>query len=392
VPDAFLLSAARTPIGKFLGDLADLTAPQLGAVALEEALTRAKAAPEQIDEVILGNVVQAGVGQNPARQAALKAGLPDTIASVTVNKVCGSGLKAVMMAAQAVRAGDAELIAAGGMESMSRAPHLLVGARQGWKYGDQKVVDALVRDGLWCPFEDWAMGEAAEHIANTCGVTRAEMDRFAALSHQRAAAAWQSGAFTAEVVPVTVGSGAKAKTVSRDEGIRPETTAESLARLRPAFRPDGAVTAGNASQLSDGAAAVLVGTAAAAQRLGVRPLARIVAYATSGVAPKDIFIAPVPAVRQVLDKAKLKLPDIDLFELNEAFAAQMLACGKGLELDESRVNVHGGAIALGHPIGASGARVLVTLLYAMQQRGAKRGLASLCLGGGNAVAMIVERM
>jgi acetyl-CoA C-acetyltransferase len=392
MPDAFLLSAARTPIGKFLGELAELTAPHLGSVALKESLARARAAPDQIDEVILGNVVQAGVGQNPARQAALKAGLPDTIAAVTVNKVCGSGLKAVMMAAQAVRAGDAELIAAGGMESMSRAPHLLVGARQGWKYGDQKVVDALVRDGLWCPFEDWAMGEAAEHIANTCGVTRAEMDRFAAESHQRAAAAWQSGAFTAEVVPVTVGSGAKAKTVSRDEGIRPETTAELLARLRPAFRADGAVTAGNASQLSDGAAAVLVGTAAAAQRLGVRPLARIVAYATSGVAPKDIFIAPVPAVRQVLDKAKLKLSDIDLFELNEAFAAQMLACGKGLELDESRVNVHGGAIALGHPIGASGARVLVTLLYAMKSRGAKRGLAALCLGGGNAVAMVVERM
>jgi acetyl-CoA C-acetyltransferase len=390
--DAFLLSAARTPIGKYLGAFADIPAPQLGAAALAEAMKRANAPPDRIDEVIVGNVIEAGVGQNPARQAALKAGLPDTIAAVTVNKVCGSGLKAVMLAAQAIRAGDAELILAGGMENMSRAPYLLFGARAGWKYGDQKAVDAMIHDGLWCAFEDWHMGAAAEHIAGKCGVDRHDQDRFSAQSQHRAAAAWEQGLFDAEVVPVTVGSGAKAKMVTHDEGIRPETTAEALARLKPAFRADGTVTAGNASTLSDGAAAVMVGSMRAAQRLGVTPLARVVAYATSGVAPKDIFIAPVLAVRQVLQKAELALKDIDLFELNEAFAAQMLACGKELGLDETRVNVNGGAIALGHPIGASGARVLVTLLYAMQQRGARRGLASLCLGGGNAVAMVVERV
>jgi acetyl-CoA C-acetyltransferase len=389
--DAFLLSAARTPIGKYLGAFADVPAPQLGSVAIAEALRRARAAPDQIEEVILGNVIQAGLGQNPSRQAALKAGLPDSIAAFTVNKVCGSGLKAVMLAAQAIRAGDAELIVAGGTESMSRAPYLLFGARGGWKYGDQKAVDAMIHDGLWCAFENWHMGEAAEHIAGKCGVSRSEQDRFSAQSQQRAAAAWEKGAFAAEVVPVTVGSGAKAKVVARDEGIRPETSAEALARLKPSFRESGTVTAGNASTLSDGAAAVVVGSARAAERLGTKPLARIVAYSTSGVAPKDIFIAPVFAVRQALKKANLGLEDIDLFELNEAFAAQMLACGKELKLDEAKVNVHGGAIALGHPIGASGTRVLVTLLYALEQRGLKRGLASLCLGGGNAVAMVVER-
>ncbi len=389
--DAFLLSAARTPIGKYLGAFADIPAPQLGAIVLAEASRRAQVSVDRIEEVILGNVLQAGLGQNPARQAALKAGLPDSIAAFTVNKVCGSGLKAVMLAAQAVRAGDAEIIAAGGMESMSRAPYLLFGARSGWKYGDQKAVDAMIHDGLWCAFEDWHMGEAAEHIALKCGVSRGEQDRFSAQSQQRAGAAWEKGTFQSEIVPITVGSGAKAKTVNRDEGMRPETTVESLARLKPAFRDDGTVTAGNASTLSDGAAAVVVGSARAAERLGTKPLARIVAYATSGVAPKDIFIAPVLAVRQVLDKANLRIEEIDLFELNEAFAAQMLACGKELKLDEARVNVNGGAIALGHPIGASGARVLVTLLYALEQRGLKRGLASLCLGGGNAVAMVVER-
>jgi acetyl-CoA C-acetyltransferase len=390
--DAFLLSAARTPIGKYLGSLAEVPAPQLAAAAITEVLRRAGAAPDQIEEVIFGNVIQAGVGQNPARQAALKAGLPDTIAAFTVNKVCGSGLKAVLLAAQAIRAGDAELIVAGGTESMSRAPYLLFGARAGWKYGDQKAVDAMIHDGLWCAFEDWHMGEAAEHIAAKCSVSRAEQDRFSAQSQHRAAAAWEKGGFTAEIVPVTVGSGAKAKVVTRDEGIRPETTTESLAKLKPAFREGGTVTAGNASTLSDGAAAVVVGSLRTAERLGTKPLARIVAYSTSGVAPKDIFIAPVLAVRQVLQKANLRLGDIDLFELNEAFAAQMLACGKELKLDEAKVNVHGGAIALGHPIGASGARVLVTLLYALEQRGLKRGLASLCLGGGNAVAMVVERV
>jgi acetyl-CoA C-acetyltransferase len=390
--EAFIFAAARTPIGKFLGGLAEISAPELGAVALKEAMQRAKVRPEQIDEAIFGNVIQAGLGQNPARQAALKAGLPDTIPAFTVNKVCGSGLKAVMLAAQAIRAGDAELIAAGGIESMSRAPHLLFGARAGWKYGDQKVVDSLVHDGLWCPFENWPMGEAAEHIAGKCGITRADQDRFSIQSHQRAAAAWDAGAFTDEIVPVTVGSGAKAKTVSRDEGVRAESSIEGLAKLKPAFRPDGTVTAGNASQLSDGAAAVIVGSMAAGEKLGIQPLARITAYTTSGVSPKDIFIAPVPAVRTVLEKAKLTVKDIDLFELNEAFAAQMLACGKELKLDETKVNVHGGGVALGHPIGASGARVLTTLLYALKRHNLRRGLASLCLGGGNAVAMIIERV
>jgi acetyl-CoA C-acetyltransferase len=389
--DAFIVSAARTPIGKYLGSLASLTAPQLGAVAAGEALRRAKAAPERIDEVIMGCVLQAGVGQNPARQAALKAGLPDTVAAFTVNKVCGSGLKAVMLAAQAIRAGDADLLLAGGMESMSQAPYLLFGARTGWKYGDQKVVDAMIHDGLSCPFECWHMGEAAEHIATKCSVSRAEQDRFAAQSHQRAAAAWERGDFNAETVSITEGRGPKAKTMSRDEGFRPDSTAETLARLKPSFREGGTVTAGNASMLSDGAAAVVVASARAADRLGVKPLARIVAYSTSGVHPKDIFIAPVLAVRQVLDRAGLQMKDIDLFELNEAFAAQMLACGNELKLDEAKVNVNGGAIALGHPIGASGARVLTTLLYALHKRGLKRGLAALCLGGGNAVAMVVER-
>jgi acetyl-CoA C-acetyltransferase len=392
MPEALILSAARTPIGKYLGALADVPAPQLGAVAVAEALRRGNVPPGRVDEVIIGNVLQAGLGQNPARQSALKAGLPDTIAAYTVNKVCGSGLKAAMLAAQAIRAGDAEVVVAGGMESMSRAPYLLVGARAGWKFGDQKVIDEMAFDGLTCPFENWPMGEAAEHIATKCAVSRADQDRFSAQSQRRAAAARERGAFAAEIVPVTVGSGPKAKAVSADEGLRPETTAEGLSKLRPAFRSDGSVTAGNASMLSDGAAAVVLASSRAAERLGTRPLARVVAYATSGVAPKDIFIAPVPAVRQVLDKAGLKLSDIDLFELNEAFAAQMLACGKELGLDEEKVNINGGAIALGHPIGASGTRVLVTLLYALEQRGLKRGLASLCLGGGNAVAMVVERI
>jgi acetyl-CoA C-acetyltransferase len=386
-----ILSAARTPVGKFLGGLAELTAPKLGALAVAEAVRRANVAAGQVDEVILGTVVQAGQGQTPARQAALGAGLPDTVPAVTVNKVCGSGLKAVMLAAQAVRAGDADVVVAGGMESMSRAPYLLPGARTGFKYGDQAAVDSLVRDGLWCPFENRAMGDSAEYTAATCGVTRGDQDRFAAQSHRRAAAAWERGDFAAEVVPVTV-PGRTPVTISKDEGIRADTTAEGLAKLKPAFQKDGTVTAGNASQLSDGAAAVVVASPAAAERIGTVPLARILAYATSGVAPKDIFVAPVSAVRLVLDRAALKLGDIDLFELNEAFAAQMLACGGQLGLDEAKVNVNGGAIALGHPIGASGARILTTLVYALRARGGRYGLASLCLGGGNAVAMVVERL
>jgi len=388
--DVVLLSAVRTPIGKFLGGLADLPAPRLGAVVIAEALKRAGVAPNAIDEVIFGEVVTAGVGQAPARQAALFAGLPNSIAAVTINKVCGSGLKAVMLAAQAIKAGDASVIVAGGMESMSQAPFLLPKVRAGYKYGDQTAKDALIQDGLWCAFQNWPMGDAAEHTATSCGIGRAEQDRFSVQSHKRAAAAWANGSFDAEVIPVTVGSGPKAITVSKDEGIRAESTVEGLAKLKPAFQPTGTVTAANASQLSDGAAALVVASSDAADRFGAKPLAKVIAYATSGVDPKDIFIAPVTAVRMVLAKAGLTIDDIDLFELNEAFASQMLACSTQLKLDESRVNVNGGAIAIGHPIGASGARVLTTLVYALRARGYKRGLASLCLGGGNAVAMIVE--
>ncbi len=388
--DVVLLSAVRTPIGKFLGGLADLPAPRLGAVVIAEALKRAGVAPNAIDEVIFGEVVTAGVGQAPARQAALFAGLPNSIAAVTINKVCGSGLKAVMLAAQAIKAGDASVIVAGGMESMSQAPFLLPKVRAGYKYGDQTAKDALIQDGLWCAFQNWPMGDAAEHTATSCGINRAEQDRFSVQSHKRAAAAWANGSFDAEVIPVTVGSGPKAVTVSKDEGIRAESTVEGLAKLKPAFQPTGTVTAANASQLSDGAAALVVASSDAADRFGAKPLAKVIAYATSGVDPKDIFIAPVTAVRMVLAKAGLTIDDIELFELNEAFASQMLACSTQLKLDESRVNVNGGAIAIGHPIGASGARVLTTLVYALRARGYKRGLASLCLGGGNAVAMIVE--
>jgi acetyl-CoA C-acetyltransferase len=392
--DAFILSAVRTPIGKFLGGLSELSAPKLGAVALTEALQRAHVKPEQLDDVIMGNVVQAGVGQAPARQAALLAGVPDSIPAHTTNMVCGSGLKAVMLAAQSIRAGDAHLVAAGGMESMSRAPFLLQGVRQGHKYGNQPMLDALVHDGLWCPFENWPMGEAAEHIALKCAVSRQEQDRFAAQSHQRAAASWASGAFADEVVPVTFPATGKKPVppVERDEGIRADTTLEGLAKLKPAFRPDGSVTAGNSSQLSDGGAAVVVASGRFVEQHGAKPLARILSYSMSGVHPKDIFIAPVPAVKVACDRAKLALSDIDLWEINEAFAAQLLACGNGLNLDEAKVNVHGGAVALGHPIGASGARVLVTLIHALRRHNKRYGLASLCLGGGNAVAMIVERV
>jgi acetyl-CoA C-acetyltransferase len=389
---AFILSAARTPIGKYLGSLAEIPAPQLGAVAIAECLRRLGAGSISVDEVIMGNVLQAGVGQNPARQAALKGGLPDTTAAFTVNKVCGSGLKAVMLAAQAIRAGDADLVVAGGMESMSQAPYLLFGARTGWKYGDRKAVDAMIHDGLWCAFECWHMGEAADYIAAKCGVNRPEQDRFAARSHQCAAAAWERGAFEKEIVPVSIGSGAKTKQFARDEGFRPDTTMEALTKLKPAFGEKGTVTAGNASTLSDGAAALVVASNRAMERVGARPLARIVAYATSGIAPKDIFLAPVQAVRLALERAGMSLAQIDLIEMNEAFAAQMLACSKELKLNEKIVNVNGGAIALGHPIGASGARVLVTLLGALEERKLRFGLAALCLGGGNAVSMIVERL
>jgi acetyl-CoA C-acetyltransferase len=390
--DAFILSAVRTPIGKFLGGLSELSAPKLGSIAIAEALKRANVAASQVEDVIMGNVVQAGVGQAPARQAALAAGIPDTVPAHTTNMVCGSGLKAVMLAAQSIRAGDVNVAVAGGMESMSRAPFLLQGVRTGYKYGNQTTTDALVNDGLWCAFENCAMGDSADYIAAKCEVSRAEQDRFSAQSHQRAAAAWNAGAFANEVVAVTFPASKKpVPPVERDEGIRAETTADSLAKLRPAFKSDGTVTAGNASQLSDGGAAVVVASSRYVEQTGAKPLARIVSYAASGVHPKDIFIAPVSAVKLACAKAQLAVTDIDLFELNEAFAAQMLACGKGLNLDEAKVNVHGGAVALGHPIGASGARVLVTLIHALHRHNKRYGLASLCLGGGNAVALIVER-
>jgi acetyl-CoA C-acetyltransferase len=383
---SYIVSAVRTPIGKFLGGLSEFTAAQLGAFVLRESLRRANLPPEMVDEVIMGHVVQAGCGQNPARQAALGAGLPTTINAHTTNMVCGSGLKAIMLADQAIRCGDADTVLAGGMESMSRAPFLLPNVRGGYKYGDQTALDALIRDGLWCPFENWPMGNAAEHTAATCGISRAEQDRYSAQSHQRAAAASASGAFERELLPIV---GAKT-TISKDEGIRADSTAEGLGKLKPAFKPDGSVTAGNASQLSDGAVAVVVVSEAAMRKYGLKPLAKIVASATSGVNPKDIFLAPVDAIQKLA--AVVPLPDVDLFEINEAFAVQMLGCVRKLNLSESKVNIHGGGIALGHPIGASGARVLTTLVYALEAKQLRYGIASLCLGGGNAVAMLVERM
>ena len=388
---SYIVSAARTPIGKFLGSLSSLSAGEIGAVAVKAALERAGLDSGSVDEVIMGNVLSAGQGQAPARQAALKAGLPSSVAAVTVNKVCGSGLKAVMLADQAIRAGDARAIIAGGQESMSRAPYLMQGAREGFKFGDKKVVDSMVHDGLWCAFEDQHMGVSADYIADKCEVSREDQDAFAADSHQKAAAAIEAGKFEAEMAAVTV-PGRKGDTiVTADEGPRADSTAEGLGKLRAAFSKEGSVTAGNASQLSDGAAAVLVVDEATAAEIDSPVKARIVATATSGVDPKDIFIAPVSAMEMVLAKAGLTVGDIDLFELNEAFAAQSLACMRQLDVPAEKTNVNGGSIALGHPIGASGARVLVTLLHALADRGLKRGLTSLCLGGGNAVAMIVER-
>ena len=389
--DAYLLAGARTPIGKFLGVFSQTPATELGALAVREAVRRAQIGPSEVDEVILGNVVGAGLGQAPARQAALGAGLPPTVAAVTVNKVCGSGLKAVMLAAQAVRLGDARIVVAGGMENMTLAPHLARGARSGWKLGDIRLEDALLVDGLQCAFEGCHMGTHAESTAREHGITREDQDRYALESQRRAARAASEGSFTDEIVAVTVRQKRDEISVSADEGPRADTTFQGLAALKPAFDPSGTVTAGNASMLSDGAAAVVVADDDTAERSRSPWKARIVASYTSGTEPKDLFVAPVSAIRRVLDKAGLATSDIDLFEINEAFAAQMLACVRQLELDPAKVNIHGGAIALGHPIGASGARTLVTLLAALRRYDLRRGLVSLCLGGGNAVAMIVER-
>jgi acetyl-CoA C-acetyltransferase len=389
---SYLIAAARTPIGKLLGGLSSLAAPKLGAIVVQEALRRAEFEPAVIDEVIMGNVLQAGVGQAPARQAALGAGLPPTVSALTVNMVCGSGLRAVMLADAAIRAGEARCIVAGGMESMSRAPHLLMGTRAGWKYGNQQAVDAMIHDGLWCAFENAAMGDAADYIAASRNVSRADQDAWSHESHRRAVNARVAGNFHDEIVPVAVVAGKSTTTIVDDEGPRADTTAEKLATLKPAFSTTGTVTAGNASQISDGAAALAVVDEATMQSFAGPWKFRIAASATSGVAPKEIFIAPVEAVRRCLAKAKLSVQDVDLFEINEAFASQTLACARELGIDESRLNVNGGAVALGHPIGASGARVLVTLLYALVDRGLHRGLATLCLGGGNAVALVVERV
>jgi len=387
--DAYIISGVRTPIGSFMGAFASISATDLGAAAVEKAIANSKISANDFDEVIMGNVIGAGVGQAPARQAALKAGMPPTIAAVTVNKVCGSGLKAVMLADQAIRCGDASAIVAGGMENMSAAPHLAKGLRGGVKLGDSSMVDAMVADGLTCSFESCHMGLHAEHIAKKFEVTREDQDQFALTSQQRAAKAIADGVFKDEIVPVTVKHRKGDTVVEADEGPRADTTIEGLAKLRTVFDREGSVTAGNASTLSDGAAAVVVVDEATAQSADWK--FKIVASFTSGTEPKDLFIAPVEAVKGVLKKANWSADDVDLFEINEAFASQMCACLKGLELDTERVNIYGGGISLGHPIGASGTRVLVTLMHAMLRTGKTRGVASLCLGGGNAVAMAIEK-
>ena len=389
--DAVILSAARTATGKFLGVLKSLTASDLGAIAVRDAVARAGLEPSQVDECILGNVVSAGLGQAPARQAALKAGLPDGVGAVTINKVCGSGLKAVMLAAQAVRLGDAEVVVAGGMESMSNTPYALPRLREGLRMGHGEIQDLMVHDGLWCAFENCHMGLSGEVVADEYRVTRAEQDAWAAESHRRAAAATDAGWFREEIVPITLPQKkGEAVIVAHDESIRRDTTAEALATLKPAFKKDGTVTAGNAPGVNDGAAALVVTSSARAAALGVTPFARIVGYATSGLPPKYVMMTPVEAVRKVLTRTGWAVNDVDLVELNEAFAAQAVAVTRELGLDPLRVNVQGGAVALGHPIGASGARVLTTLLYALRRTGGRRGIATLCLGGGNGVAMAVE--
>jgi acetyl-CoA C-acetyltransferase len=387
-----IISAIRTAIGKFQGALKPFTAPQLGAIAVRAAVERAGLDANQVDEVIMGCVLQAGLGQNPARQAALGAGIPNRVSALTINKVCGSGLKAVMLAAQSVALGDNEIIVAGGMESMSNAPYLLPKGRDGYRMGNGEVVDAMIHDGLWCALDHWHMGETGEVVSEKYQITRAQQDEYAAGSQRRAVAATNAGRFKDEITPVTIPQRKGDPVIfDTDEGPRADSTIESLANLKPAFRKDGTVTAGNASTINDGAAALVVTSAALAARLGRAPLARIVAQATSGVEPKMVMMAPVEAVRMVAKKAGWNLADVDLFELNEAFSSQSVALLQQLELDPNKVNVNGGAVALGHPIGASGARVLVTLLHEMKRRDAKRGIASLCLGGGNAVALAVER-
>ncbi|HET7275277.1 MAG TPA: acetyl-CoA C-acetyltransferase [Longimicrobiaceae bacterium] len=397
---AVIVSAVRTPIGRFLGGLAPVQATDLGATAIRGALARSGVKLEDIDDVIMGNVIQAGTGQAPARQAAIKGGVPETVPAVTINKVCGSGLKAVMLAAQAIKAGDARVVIAGGMESMSNAPYILRGHREGVKFGDQKLVDALVHDGLWCSFGDCHMGGHAEYTADKAGISRQEADEFSYQSHQKAIAAIDSGKFEAEIVPVDIpGRKGAVTTIDTDESPRRETSVEALGRLRPAFpndAPEGisehVVTAGNAPGLNDGGSALVVVSEEYARANGLNILARITGYSAGATAPRDLFFAPVVAVQQLMAKTGKTIGDYDLIEANEAFAVQALADGKELGWDWDRVNVNGGAVALGHPIGASGARVLTTLLHALHDRDLATGMATLCLGGGNAVALSVERV
>jgi len=392
--EAVILSAARTPIGKFQGALSGINAIKLGAIAVQAAVERAGIDPGDVEEVLMGNVIQAGNGQAPARQAAILAGIPATVGATTVNKVCGSGLKAAMQASQAIRAGDAELFIAGGMESMSRAPYLVSGRSGELKFGNQTLTDALLNDGLWDPFENWGMGNAAEFIADEYEVTREAMDQFALRSHVRAIEAQAAGKFKAEIVPVQI-PGRKGETTicETDEGPRKETSIESLTKLKPAFKENGKVTAGNASSMNDGAAAVVIASRAYAEKQKLKSIAKVVGYAQAALEPKYLFAAPAHAIPKLLKKIGWTLEDVNLIELNEAFAAQVLAGGYALAdqgWDWDKVNVNGGAIALGHPLGASGARVLTTLIHALKDRGLKRGIASLCLGGGEAVAMAIE--
>jgi acetyl-CoA C-acetyltransferase len=387
-----IVSAVRTPTGKFLGALKTLTATQLGALVVAEAVRRAGIEPAMVDECIMGNVVSAGLGQNPARQAALRGGLADHVAALTVNKVCGSGLKAVMLADQAIRAGDIEVAVAGGMESMSNCPYLLPRVREGAKMGNAELLDAMIADGLWCAFEQCHMGNAGEVVAEHYRVGRPAQDAYAALSHQKAAAATEAGRFAAEILPVSIPQRkGPPVVVDRDEAIRADSTVEALGKLAPAFQANGTVTAGNAPGVNDGASALVVMSANRARDLGLSPLARIVGQATSGLSPKFVLMTPVDAVRRLLDKIGWTVADVDLFELNEAFSVQAVAVLNELGLDPAKVNVNGGAVALGHAIGSSGSRVLTTLLYALEQRKLNRGVATLCLGGGNGVAVGVER-
>ncbi len=392
-----IVAAARTPIGKFLGGLSPLSAPELGAIAIREAVSRAGIDPSSIEEIIMGQVIQGGSGQAPARQAALKAGIPASVSALTINKVCGSGLKAVMLAAQAIKAGDKQVVVAGGQESMSNAPHYVYGMRNGVKLGDQTMVDGMIKDGLWCGTCDVHMGSHAEHTATKAKVSREEQDKFAAGSHAKAIAAIEGGKFKSEIVPVEIAGRKGTTVVDTDEGPRKDTTAESLQKLRPAFKGKGdnadlSVTAGNASSLNDGASALVIVSEQYAEEHGLEIMARITGYATGGTEPQELFFAPILAVKNLMKLTGSKIDDYDLIEANEAFSSQALADGAGLGWDWDRVNVNGGAVALGHPIGASGARVLTTLLYAMKDRGARTGLATLCLGGGDAVALSVERV